>query len=367
MRKGLVICIITVLFIIFSESVSYGFAMNIGPPSIELVLKPRETKTGIVRVSNNGQKNIGVNAYIQDWLYNSDGSKSFFVAGTTPFSCAKWLGVFPKKFQLEAGQTMNVQYTITAPEDAVGGYCSVIFFESFPIGEESEEAKGMTVQFAGRLGSIVYVEIEKKSVHKGSIESLSVTPPQSDKPFELAMAFKNTGNTHIAAQGTLNIIDDKGNVFGKERTAPLNTLPGDTREAKIEWLGELEEGSYIALLTLEIGAEQPIVEERKFNVSIGGAISSFSIDATKERPLFSVLVKNAGHLNIDVGGGVELLDKNTQVVGTVSLGNFLIAPGKEKTLEGTFDEYLPPGSYTAKAVIFIGNKKLVKEEVFSIK
>ena len=225
MRKILFLCIIIGFCLVFLEATSYGFSLNISPPSFKASVEPGMSTSGTITIKNNSERVPGILVYTQDWLYNPDGSKSFHAAGTTSFSCAKWISLFPKKFQLGAGERMGVQYTINMPEDAEGGYYAVIFFESIPPDAVTEE-KGMMVRFAGRLGTIVYLETEGRSSRKGFIESLSITPPQSNKPLEMTFSFKNTGNVYIGAEGTLNIIDGEGNVFGKERFGPVNTLPG---------------------------------------------------------------------------------------------------------------------------------------------
>jgi hypothetical protein len=348
-----------------SESACYGFAMNITPPSFKTTVKVGESTTGNITVINKGEIDIGVKAYVQDWVYDSEGRRTFHAAGTTPYSCAKWIHLFPTKFQLEAGKKMGVQYTINVPADAKGGYYAVIFFESIPMGEyEGEE--GVVVRFSGRLGTIAYIETETGSVYNGAIESLSVTPPQSNKPLEMALSFENTGNVYIGAEGILNIIDEEGNIFGKEKFGPLNTLPGDTREAKLEWFGDLEEGTYYAVVTLDIGTGNPIVKERKLNIFFGGAVNTFSIDLSSGKPSFSVIVENTGHLNIDASGRIELI-KDGELTKSISLEKSLIAPGKEKEFKGSFVEDLPQGIYTAKAIVSVGGREFIKEEVFSIK
>jgi hypothetical protein len=183
----------------------------------------------------------------------------------------------------------------------------------------------------------------------------------------MKLSFKNAGNTYMRAEGTLNIVDEEGNLFGKTKFGPLTTLPGDIREAKVNWLGELKEGAYVAVITLDIGTEAPIVEEKKFEISFGGIINTFSVDVSGQKPSFSVLVKNTGQLNIEPFGRIEVLKDGGDVVKVLNLEKTLIAPGQEKALKVNLEENLAQGAYTAKAVISIGSKELVKEEIFTIK
>ncbi|MBL7071631.1 MAG: hypothetical protein ISS26_05630 [Candidatus Omnitrophica bacterium] len=366
MKKYTLLFIVLSLCFLFFESDASGFALNISPPSFHVSVNPGESASGAITVHNRGEGEIGILVYTQDWVYNPDGSKTFHAAGTTPLSCAKWIRLFPKKFKLEAGGQMAVQYTVTLPEDAKGGYYAVIFFESVSPGADDKD-QGMMVRFAGRLGTIVYLETEGKSTASGVVESFTVTPPRSDKPLEMVLSFKNTGNVYIGAEGTLNIIDADGNVYAKQIFDPINTLPGETREAKTEWLGELDEGTYYVIVTLDIGIDEPIVEEKEIVISSGGIIESVSIDTSSGVPSFSVAVKNTGQLNIDVGGSIEILKADGGPAASLTLKKTLIAPGKMRELKADLDEKLPQGSYKAKAVISIGDRELTKEETFTVK
>ncbi len=366
MKKIFILWVITAICLIFSVSESHGFSLNVSPPSFKTSVEPGGSTSGTITILNTSEENIAIMVYTQDWQYKPDGSKTFRAAGTTPLSCAKWIRIFPKKFQIEAHGRMAVQYTISVPEDARGGYYAVIFSESVPLSKEGSEGE-MTVRFAGRLGTIVYLDVEGTVIRKASIESLSVKPPQSNKPLEMDISYKNKGNVYIAAKGTLNIIDEEGNIFGREKFGPISTLPGDTRETKVEWLGGLEEGDYLAVITLDIGADEPIVEEREFSISYGGALKRLSVDVSGQKPSFSVVVKNTGHLNIRVSGRIEILGEGGEPVKTLDLKKSLIAPRKEKKLKTALKESLPLGRYTARAVVSIGDAEFTKEEAFSIK
>ena len=366
MKKIAVLCTIIFISLISFRGDSYAFSLNVSPPSFKATVEPGGSTSGTITVMNTSDEDIGINIYAQDWLYKSDGSKSFHAAGTTPLSCAKWIRLFPKKFQVEAHGKMAVQYTINVPEDAKGGYYAVIFSESVPLGDEGLEGE-MTVRFAGRLGTVVYLETKGKSSRKASIESLSITPPQSNRPLEMTLSYKNNGNVWIGAEGSLNIMDGEGNIFGRKGFGPVNTLPGDTTETKVEWLGDLEEGVYYAVVTLDIGATEPIVEEREIVISHGGKLKKLSVNISGGKPSFSVVAKNTGHLNISACGKIEVVAESGEVIKSLNLEKSLIAPGKEKELKSGIDEKLPKGRYTAKAIVSIGDREFTKEEVFSIK
>ncbi|MBN1871907.1 MAG: hypothetical protein JW800_04965 [Candidatus Omnitrophica bacterium] len=363
----LTVSLIIGIIILFVPTTSDAFSLFISPSSYKETAKPGQTVTGTVRIINEGKTELGIRAYEQDWTYEPDGTKVFHPPGTTPLSCSKWIQVFPRKFRVQAGSDRTVQFNITVPENAEGGYYSVIFFESFDISESEKGENRVTVQFAARLGCVIYIETEGKSIHRGIIESLSVTPPSSTKPLEMSLVFKNQGNTYLSADGTLSIIDDGGNVYGRQRLGFINTLPGDTRFAKAEWFGDLAQGTYDAVVTLDMGTDTPILGETSFTVSAGGSVESFRVDSSGRRPVFTAKIKNTGDLNIEVTGNISIIDKTGNVVQNLSLKKTYIAPKKEKELKEELKEDLLPGAYTAKATISVGEKQFVIEEVFQVK
>jgi len=264
-KRTVFYAITLVLLITFIPSTTYAFALYIAPSSFKKSAKPGDTITGSVTVYNKADYAMGIRAYEQDWIYDEDGTKKFLPPGTTSLSCAEWINIFPRKFTVAAQSEKSVQFTITLPEDAEGGYYAVIFFESIDM-SEGEGERDITVGFAARLGTIVYLETEGSSVKEGEIEGISIRPPSANTPFLLKFTFKNKGNTFLKAEGMLNIMDDDGNLYGRQKFGPIMTLPGDENESKVEWFGDLEKGEYNAVITLDLGTDMPIVEEEKFQV-----------------------------------------------------------------------------------------------------
>ena len=365
MRRYAALFIIIGLFVIFSQTPSYSFSINVSPPSIHLSTPPGGTDSGTITVENKSDSSIDMQAYVEDWVYNPDGSKKFLPPGSTPLSCAKWINIYPKKFHLEPKDRMGVQYTISIPEDAEGGHYTVIFFESI-VGDDDAEGELM-VRFAGRIGTIIYQETKGKVDKSASIVSFECGRPDQNKPLEAKVIFKNEGNTYIKAEGVMQIIDGKGNIFGRRGLGPINTLPGDTMEYSTEWLGQLEEGEYDVIATFDTGLDTPLIAETKIKIVSGGGIEKLVVDTTKTPPVFTVIINNTGNLNTGLEGKIDLVNESEEVVETISLRKTLVAPDSKKELKAEADKVLRPGRYKAKAVILFGGKELIKEEVFSVK
>ncbi|MEK7375824.1 MAG: hypothetical protein AABZ57_01470, partial [Candidatus Margulisiibacteriota bacterium] len=144
-----------------------AFSINIDPPSVWISPAPNTSHSGTIIVENRGEEDLAIRSYSEDWVFASDRSKEFKKAGTTPLSCSNWISIYPKNFTLWPGKSQQVQYTVTIPPEASGGYNSVIFFESnveSPAGSSSSR-----VILAGRIGSIIYANVKGRSNKAASV------------------------------------------------------------------------------------------------------------------------------------------------------------------------------------------------------
>jgi len=343
-----------------------AFSINVSPPSVRLSVPPGETKSGTITVENKSDAPIDMRVYTEDWVYAADGSKTFTQAGTTPLSCAKWITTHPQKLRVEPNKRAGVQYAISVPPDAEGGHYAVIFFES--IVSEGEATRGNVVlRFAGRIGTIVYLEAEGKIKRAGTVTAFTCGRPDQNSPLTINMTLKNEGNAHIIAEGVMNIIDKDGNIFGRKELGPINTLPGDTRNYKTEWLGDLKEGTYDVIATLDTGVDSPIVAETVLTVTSSGGIDKLDINAGTSQPVFTIVINNAGNLNVKTEGKIDILNDRGEAVQSVPLKSVLVAPNSQKEIQAKAGTALAAGKYKAKAVIVFGDKELTREGDFLVK
>ena len=366
MRKITVLFITITLCTIFLQATSYGFSLNVSPPSVRLSIPPGGTESSTITIENKSDSSsIDMRAYVEDWDYAEDGSKQFHPPGTTPRSCARWINIYPKMFHLEPKARIGIQYTISVPQDAEGGHYAVIFFESI-VGDDEAEGNLM-VRFAGRIGTIMYQETEGKTDKSGSIVSFECGRPDQNKPLKIKVSFKNEGNAQISAEGIMNIIDAEGNIFGRKELGPIDTLPGSTREYETEWLGELEEGEYDVIVTFDAGLDIPLVAETTIKVGSFAEIDKLAIDTSGEVPVIAIIINNTGNLNARIGGKIDILNETGEVIESVPIKKTLVAPNSKKELKTEPEKALPAGQYKAKAIVSFNDKELRQEEAFSVR
>ena len=239
---------------------------------IEERLLPGETKEGKIQVTNDENQIMRLKIYTQDWSYTStcDGTKNFSPAGLMPCSCSPWIQIYPDQLTLPPKQSQDIRYIISVPQDAKGGYQSVIFFES--ILGQSERGKEKVVTLSARLASLVFLEVRGTVSKQGVIRSLTLTRQPGSKVLEMKLVFENRGNTHLIFEPMFDLFNPEGMPVARGTFAKIYTLPGNTATVATQWLGGLAEGVYDLVLTLDLGDDQILVREWKIKVDSTGAI-----------------------------------------------------------------------------------------------
>ena len=266
MKKMNAVKILTASLFIFPGIKSFASAVSIDvwPTANEIKVAAGGSYAGKITVKNVSEETIEVNSSVQDWVYEApSGAKKMLPKGTGKFSCAPWLTYSPATFKLGAGESRDVQFSVTPPTSAAGGYYSLIVFGGGT--EKAKSSNGITINIQVRMSSILLVEIEKTQNVKGSLKDLKILNAKANQPLEVETRFKNEGNVRVHAKGRLSILDSNGNSVGWTEFPTLKTLPGDEWPAKASWAG-LDKGTYKLVATFELAPGKIIVKEKDVKV-----------------------------------------------------------------------------------------------------
>jgi len=279
-RKILVLVIISISFV-FSYRTAQAFNLNVREGKVRLIIPPGGTKAGSIPLENTSDKPIFVTVHMEDWAYisSSDGSKKFSPAGTLANSCANWVKFSPAKLSIPPYGKGMVSYMVNVPQDATGGYYSVLFFES--IMSNAANDQGVNVDVALSIGTLFYVEPQGTIRREVALRNLTLEKNAEKSSFNLSLEMENTGNIDATASGTFHIMDKKGMVYTRGEFNKVYTLPGDKAQLLSEWKEALSKGIYDLILTIDIGKALEeaklgrgpiIVKEAKIEVGPSGEI-----------------------------------------------------------------------------------------------
>lgn len=259
--RGVFFTFLFFAFFLF-PSCLYAFKIvQLDRAKIRLILPAGESKSGRIEVKNDDSSPKQVKAYFEDWNYeNSTGSKTFYPAGSTKYSCAKWISYAPAEFTVPPFGKQYINYVVKVPPEAAGGYYAVLFCESEmgqvgmpPETPEVTTETTVSVPVSIRVGSLFYLEAAGTVKRNVKLDNLSVERKSEDEPLSISMGLENIGNADITAGGNYNIIDKKGVVLARGEFKDVYTFPGDKAKLSSIWKEPIPTGTYDLIITLDLG------------------------------------------------------------------------------------------------------------------
>jgi hypothetical protein len=134
----------------------------------------------------------------------------------------------------------------------------------------------------GEIGVPLIARVAGAAIDTGRIDSFTTDHPSYTKgPITFSIAFRNTGNVHYSAGGTITLRAN-GNTVGTVPVEPALVLPGTVRAYSAQWNGSLPVGALSAHLQM---AWDHTGAARDVTFAVGSAIAQ-----AKPAPL-----GNAGH------------------------------------------------------------------------
>lgn len=224
-----------------------AFSLQLDPPSLFIDCYPGEQVVRELRVDNASDSPEIIRVYNQDWTYSrDDGSKVFVPAGSTPYSLGKNVRLSQSTMVIPGHGRGSVKLTMVVPTNAVGTLVGVVFFEGQFQNDGTQTIAGPSVTLAGRIGSIVYVNI-LGTARVGLTADVKSMDRDSGK---VTIRWKNDGNTHIMASGSLLLMDGIGKVMGRLPIESIRLLPSDSCQSELA--GDVIKGAKKGILTLTV-------------------------------------------------------------------------------------------------------------------
>jgi len=229
--------LLLLILIVFSVN-AHAFSINIDPPSLYTKAKPGETIRTKVTVENTSNDPVVLKIYLEDWAYLNDLSKKFMKLGTTPYSLKNNANLFE----------------ITSPTDKKGGLYGVLFFEAAPVMVN----KGSNVRLIGRIGSIIYHEIDGTQDYNFDLVFTDFEKEQSRT--KLNFSLNNKSNIHLNLKGSLLILNKKHQVEDRIETT-LKALPKENQNITIYTNKKLTAGEKVCLFSLSYESSKFFTKE----------------------------------------------------------------------------------------------------------
>jgi hypothetical protein len=237
----------------YQENVEDRFVIS--PVNLELTLAPGQTTTQQITIVNRLGKTANFQISKEDFVGSEDPEKvTEFLgdesAGIT--SARDWIKSDVDNINLNHGDRLTVELTITAPENAIAGSHYVAVFAS-AAGEDQGQRSGQ-VKLVSRVGTLILINVPGNNQESGEITNFT-----SDKnfyrqgPVEFSTVFKNSGNIYEKVKGEIAIKNILGTEVVRIPLRDSTVLSNSSRKLDAAWNRKWLMGRYTAELTTTYG------------------------------------------------------------------------------------------------------------------
>ena len=236
----------------------------IGELSNDKDAKPGDKYEGIINVRNDTNEPAEVKIYQTDYMFFRDGTNNYADPGTVARSNAKWIAFSPSYTTVPPQSTVNVNYTVTVPEDTptkklVGSYWSMLMVEGIAKGSaESATNKDpkksqMGISQTIRYGIQIATHIAGTGTKKINFVDTKLLPNENGKRM-LQVDIENSGDLWIRPDVYVEFIDATGLSKGKFPGVRYRLYPGTSVRQLID-ISSVSPGSYKAMVVVDAGGD----------------------------------------------------------------------------------------------------------------
>lgn len=207
---------------------------------------------------------------LDDWIIDKENNflrKAFNKEIKIKNSAKNWIKATPMHFVLPPGETKNIRFTVSIPEDVPsdGEYSTGIFVGEKNIDKPPKGEKVIHIKQDTFIGVIVYVKVGKEK-HDVTLTNLKVKSEPLGNGLNhvvLLPVFKNNGNVHARANlkikmeklsNDLKVIKTKAEVVNKKNSKSIKNTKAESKsiEGGLEIPEEFEGGEAVVLRESEI-------------------------------------------------------------------------------------------------------------------
>jgi len=248
--------------------------------TINLEIRPGETATDSLYITNNGDSPQHVRIEAVDWVPTGPLTKEYLPAGTVERSVTGWLVFWPSEASVNPGEALEIRVEATPPATVEGVYWGMLFLR---LGTQPVATEGSQAQIG--LNVILAVEVYAdtgEGIPQGRITDFHCRPLDSDEQMLFALEFEDTGITQLHSTGTIQIRDESGDIV-RELVLPVGTSlpgtrqvlgapltivpsegPGEENTEDAEPQPSLPPGTYLAIAIVDYGGDALVAAQLPF-------------------------------------------------------------------------------------------------------
>lgn len=238
----------------------------VGPGKVDLTIKPGESQTIEMLVSNRTGERRKFNITMEDAEGSTDTAVPIVLLGDDrgPYSLKDYVSVPAQSFELDHNKRARIPVTISIPKDAEpGGLYGSVLIDTVAIKGEEGNTNGTAPQSAiiARIGTLFFITVPGDVAREGSLKDFTTVPPKqfyTEGPVSFGILFENTGSMHLAPYGEIRVTNIFGDEVGFIELDPWFVFPKSLRLREVTWDREILFGRYTATLSVNRSYENII-------------------------------------------------------------------------------------------------------------
>lgn len=224
--------------------------LTVMPAEFELRGNRGDKLTQALRITNEDNEDAIIALSVEGFTISGENGEvvlSDYHQATNLLS--RWLTFEEKGLQLKAKQTKIIKYAIDIPKEApMGGHYASIVLSMDRLNKSSNTPTGTV-----KIMSLVLLSVSGDIIDGAQVKSFGIDV-NDQKPIDLTLRVKNTGNDHIRPRGALVISNIWGNKIDEIPLSQETILPGVTRKIISEWMPQkVLAGRYTAAIVATYG------------------------------------------------------------------------------------------------------------------
>lgn len=233
----------------------------VGPAKTELLLKPGESKTTEILVTNRMGVERTFSLDVEDVTGTESGDSSVVLLGDErgPYTLKDYLQFPSETVTLDHAERARIPVTVSIPENAEpGGRYGSVIIQTVTDDVSTEEGVNTVSRSAivSRIATLFFVTVEGETEVGGMLEKFTTIPEKSwfqNGPIQFGIYFRNTGNVHLNPYGHLRITNMFNEEVGYVELDPWFALPQSRRFREVTWERNYLFGKYTAELEISPG------------------------------------------------------------------------------------------------------------------
>ncbi len=237
----------------------------ISPTKVELEMKPGETTSRDIVITNRTGSTLTVEMSVEDFEGSQDPSQATVFKGDedSNWGARHWLEPEISSIVLKQGEAVSFHTKIAVPKTAEpGGRYAAVFASST---YESQDEQGSAVNITSRVGTLFLITVAGPRIEQGSLDKPEVPTLAEFGPIDIGLVFHNQGNVHLKPSGRIVITNIIGQTVAEIPAPEWVVLPDSSRRSVVRWDSHYLFGRYT--VQAEIGytsGSDPIIKTVTF-------------------------------------------------------------------------------------------------------